>query len=152
MNEKRASDVELEMPEDIEAHQKIEEMIGDAQNWLARMKFSSPDEAGCHISQDIADGLVMLFGRLSAGDPQKIEELEKQVKRLEFDLETAKLNSQALEERNKELNEMNFDLEERVNQRQMDVEESLARKNVDLMDENRLLKNLLSFYLSKTND
>lgn len=152
MNEKRASDVELEMPEDIEAHQKIEEMIGDAQQWLARMKFSSPDEAGCLISQDIADGLVMLFGRLSTGNPQRVEELEKQVKSLEFDLETAKLNSQALEERNKELNEMNFDLEEKVQNNKSDVDESLMRKNIELIDENRLLKNLLSFYLSKTND
>lgn len=152
MNEKRASDVELEMPEDIEAHQKIEEMIGDAQNWLAQKKFSSPDEGGCCISQDLVDGLVMLFGRLSAGDPQKIEELEKQVKRLEFDLETAKLNSQALEERNKELNEMNFDLEEKVQNGKNEANELLEDKNNDLKRENRLLKNLLNFYLQKSHD
>lgn len=148
MNEKRASDVELEMPEDIEAHQKIEEMIGDAQQWLARMKFSSPsEEGGFWVSQNIVDGLVMLFGRLSAGDPQRIEELEKQVKRLEFDLETAKLNSQALEERNRELNEMNLDLESKLNEKQFNEDTLLRKVNKSLEEENRGLKDLLMFYI-----
>jgi hypothetical protein len=147
MNEKRASDVELEIPEDIEAHQKIEEMIGDAQNWLAQKKFSSPDEGGCWISQDLVDGLVMLFGRLSAGDPQRVEELEKQVKRLEFDLETAKLNSQTLEERNKELDEMNLDLENKINEKHFNEDSALRKTNRSLEEENRSLKDLLMFYI-----